>query len=49
MLIISRRLGESFYIGDTIKVTILPHIDNRCSNQVRVGIDAPRDINIIRE
>ncbi|MBI5197920.1 MAG: carbon storage regulator CsrA [Nitrospirae bacterium] len=45
MLILTRKLGESINIGDQIKVTILEiH-----GNQVRIGIDAPKDTKIYRE
>jgi len=43
MLIISRRPGESFFIGDNIEVVIL-----EAGSHVRVGINAPRDIEILR-
>ena len=45
MLILTRRATESITIGDTIKVTIL----EARNGQVRVGIDAPRDIPVHRE
>jgi carbon storage regulator len=45
VLILSRRKGESFWIGDNIKVTIL----SQRSNQVRIGIDAPRSLPVHRE
>ena len=45
MLILTRRLGETILIGDDIEVTIVA-IE---PNQVRVGIDAPRDVKILRE
>lgn len=45
MLILSRRNGESFIIGDDIKITVL----SQRSNQVRIGIDAPRDLPVFRE
>ena len=45
MLILTRRLGETILIGNDIEVTIMA-IE---SNQVRVGIDAPRDVKILRE
>ena len=45
MLILTRKLGESIKIGDQIKVTILEiH-----GNQVRIGIEAPKDTKIFRE
>ena len=45
MLILSRRNGESFVIGDNIKITVL----SQRSNQVRIGIDAPRSLPVHRE
>ena len=45
MLIIRRKKSESFLIGDDIRVTIL-----ECANDgVRVAIDAPRHVSILRE
>jgi carbon storage regulator len=45
MLIISRRCGESFIIGDDVKITVL----SVKGNQIRVGIDAPKETTILRE
>ncbi len=45
MLILSRRTGESFMIGDNIRITIL----NARGSQVRIGIDAPKDTPVHRE
>lgn len=45
MLILTRKLGESINIGDDIKITLLEiH-----GNQVRIGIEAPKDTKIYRE
>jgi carbon storage regulator len=44
MLVLSRRVGERLIIGKDIVVTI---IDVR-SDGVRVGIDAPREVRVIR-
>lgn len=43
MLILTRRPGESFFIGDDIEVVIL----GGCS-QVRLGIEAPRTLTVTR-
>lgn len=45
MLILSRRKGESFIIGNDIKITVL----SQRNNQVRIGIDAPRSLPVHRE
>lgn len=45
MLILTRRVGETFVIGDDITITI-------CSirnSQARIGIEAPRDVSIHRK
>ena len=46
MLVLTRRFGESIRIGDDIRVTI---IDRDHNHQVRVGIEAPKHISILRE
>lgn len=45
MLILTRKVGEKLIIGDDIVVTIL----GEKSGQIRIGIDAPRDIEVHRE
>jgi carbon storage regulator len=44
MLILTRRPAESIYIGDEVTVTVLGVV----GNQVRFGIEAPRNITIDR-
>lgn len=45
MLILSRRIGETLVIGDDVTVTVL----GIKSNQVRIGINAPRNVAVHRE
>ena len=44
MLVISRKAGESFLIGDNIEVTIF----ETSGDKVKLGISAPKDIRVIR-
>lgn len=44
MLVLSRRIGETLIIGDEVEVRIL----DINGNQVRIGIDAPKSVNIVR-
>ena len=45
MLILTRKDNESLFIGDEIKITVL----GVNGNQVRIGINAPKDIDVHRE
>ena len=44
MLILSRKIEEAIRIGDTITVRILGIQDG----QIKIGIDAPRDVKVFR-
>ncbi|GHA09456.1 carbon storage regulator [Arenicella chitinivorans] len=45
MLILTRRINETLNIGDDVQVTVL----GIKGNQVRIGINAPRDVPVHRE
>ena len=45
MLILTRQVGEALKIGDSTEVRVLSINEN----QVRIGVDAPRDIEVHRE
>ena len=45
MLILTRRVGESVMIGDEVTVTVL----GVKGNQVRLGVNAPKDVAVHRE
>ena len=45
MLILTRRIGEKIIIGENVTVAIL----GVKGQQIRIGIDAPRDITVHRE
>jgi carbon storage regulator len=45
MLILTRKLGESLRIGDNVTITVL----GVNGNQVRLGIDAPKSVEVHRE
>ena len=44
MLVLSRKSTESIHIGDSVVVTVL----EIRGNKVRIGIDAPKEIHVLR-
>lgn len=45
MLILTRRIGETLMIGDEVTITVL----GVKGNQVRIGVNAPKDVSVHRE
>jgi len=45
MLILTRRVGETVMIGNDVTVTVL----GVKGNQVRIGVNAPKDVSVHRE
>ena len=45
MLVLTRRVGERLTIGDDIKLTVLSVRNNR----VRLGLDAPAEVTVVRD
>lgn len=45
MLILTRRVGESLMVGDEVTITVL----GVKGNQVRIGVNAPKDVGVHRE
>ena len=45
MLVLSRKVGETLYIGDGVSVTII----GIKRHQVRIGIQAPKSVPVHRE
>jgi len=45
MLILTRRMGEKAFIGDDITIVVL----DVGTNQIRLGFEAPKEVNIVRE
>lgn len=45
MLVLSRKIDEKIFIGDDITIVI---VDIR-NNKVRIGIEAPNNVDVLRE
>ncbi len=45
MLILTRRPGESLYVGENIRITVL----GLQGKQVKIGLDVPNDMTVYRE
>ena len=45
MLVLSRKVGESIFIGESIRVTVVQANNGR----IRLGIDAPPEVIVLRE
>ncbi len=45
MLVITRKNGEGLRIGENVRITVVETAKDR----VKIGIDAPKDVRIIRE
>lgn len=45
MLILTRKPGESLYLGENIKITVL----GMQGKQVKLGLDVPREMTVYRE
>lgn len=45
MLVLSRKIGQKIYIGEEICITITD-VDR---GKVRIGVEAPRHLNVLRD
>ncbi|KAE9527805.1 MULTISPECIES: carbon storage regulator CsrA [Testudinibacter] len=45
MLILTRKIGESLLIGEDISISVL----SVRGNQVKIGVDAPKEVAVHRE
>ena len=45
MLVLSRKVGERILVGENVMITVV----RIGPNNVRIGIEAPRELNIVRE
>lgn len=45
MLVLTVKIGEKLYIGDDIQIVVT----QRDSRHLKIGIEAPKDVRIVRE
>jgi carbon storage regulator len=45
MLVLSRKVGERLFIGDNVVITIT----EIRGDKVRIGVEAPRDVRVLRQ
>lgn len=45
MLVVTRKVNETLYIGDNIEITVM----EIKGSQVRIGIKAPREVKVLRK
>jgi carbon storage regulator len=46
MLVLSRKVGESILISESIRITVVQSAKN---GRIRLGIDAPPEVRVLRE
>ena len=46
MLVLSRKVGESILISESIRVTV---VESARNGRIRLGIDAPPEVVVLRE
>jgi carbon storage regulator len=46
MLVLSRKVGESILISESIRITVVQSVKN---GRIRLGIDAPPEVRVLRE
>lgn len=45
MLVLTRKVGEKFMLGEDVVITVL----GRSRKKIRIGIDAPKSLDVYRE
>ena len=45
MLVITRKIGESFFVGDDVEIVLV----NCGRDKAKIGINAPKDISVLRK